>query len=140
MRLLFNKNLLEVAAAKLVPAIAGVIFVALAARYCKAADYGIFSLAFAIANLISVVSVVWIAQSVMRFAGSGRVAISFYPVVVAAASCATFFSFLWLGMTYFEVLPEALTSVVRVRYALALLAVSLSLNSTLAAYATALER
>jgi O-antigen/teichoic acid export membrane protein len=140
MRELLNVHLLEVSAAKIVSALAGIGFVAVAARYCEAADYGIFSLAFAMANLMSVVSVVWISQAVLRFAGSSGGAQSLRAVVLVAAACATVFSCLGLVLAHLGVWPGARQAGLDVQWDFPLLAVALSLNATVAAYTTALQR
>ena len=139
MRELLNDHLLEVAAAKVVPAIAGIGFVAVAARYCEAADYGVFSLAFAMANLMSVVSVVWISQAVLRFAGSGDGAQSLRSVMTVAAVCAIVFSAIGLGLAHIGVWPVAQPAT-GVPWDVPVLAVALALNATTAAYATALQQ
>ena len=139
MRELLNDHLLEVAAAKVGPAIAGIGFVAVAARYCEATDYGIFSLAFAMANLMSVVSVVWISQAVLRFAGSGDGAQSLRSVMTVAAVCATVFSAIGLGLAHIGVWPVAQPAS-GVPWDVPVLAVALALNATVAAYATALQQ
>lgn len=140
MRELLNDHLLEVAAAKVVPAIAGIGFVAVAARYCEASDYGVFALAFAMANLMSVVSVVWISQAVLRFVGSGTGVQSLRSVVVVAAACSTVFSALGLGLARVGMWPVAQQPAASVPWDVPVLAVALSLNATVAAYATALQQ
>ena len=63
-----RRPLLHAAVAKLAPAAAGVAFVALAVRWFEPSAYGRFSLAFAAANLLGVVSVAWLSQATLRFA------------------------------------------------------------------------
>jgi O-antigen/teichoic acid export membrane protein len=140
MRELLNTHLLEVTAAKVVPAIAGIGFVAVAARYCDAADYGVFSLTFAMANLLSVVAVVWISQAVLRFVGSGTGVQSLRSIVAVATACVMVSSAIGLGLLFIGVWSPALQSTAGVRWEMPLLSVALALNATVAAYATALQQ
>jgi O-antigen/teichoic acid export membrane protein len=137
MRRLLNRDLLEVAAAKLVPAVAGVTFVALASRLFPAADYGHFAIAFASANLVAVIGVVWLSQAVLRFGSSrfGRGPV--WKITVLAGGCAS------AACVVFTLLlqPQPATDV-RLPAALGVvfLAVSLALNTVAAAYGTALQQ
>jgi hypothetical protein len=140
MRELLNAHLLEVAAAKIVPAIAGIGFIAIAARYCAAADYGEFSLAFAVSNLLSVVAVVWISQSVLRYAGSGVGVDSLRSVVAVALVCAVVLSAASLLLVQLISWPGATRFSTSAPWLVPVLAVTLALNAVATAYATALQR
>lgn len=140
MRELLNSQLLEVAAAKIVPAIAGIGFVAMAARYCAAADYGHFSVVFATANLLSVVSVIWISQAVLRYAGSGLGVQWMRGIVAVALVCAGLLSAVGLLLARNGVWSVAAVESDSAVWDVPLLTLALSLNVTVAAFATSLQR
>lgn len=137
MRRLLNRDLLEVAAAKLVPAVAGVTFVALASRLFPPADYGHFAIAFASANLVAVIGVMWLSQAVLRFGSSrfGRGPV--WKITVLAVGCASVACVIFNGL--FQPRPA---SDLQLSAALGVivLAVSLALNTVAAAYGTALQQ
>lgn len=139
MRELLNRQLLEVAAAKVVPALAGVGFITIAAKLCAPADYGIFALAFATANLCSVLAVVWLSQSVLRFAGGSLGVQPLRAITVIALAC-TALSCLghWLLVTSGVVALARTTQAIW--WAVPLLATALSLNVLAGAFATATQR
>jgi O-antigen/teichoic acid export membrane protein len=140
MRELLNNHLLEVAAAKIVPALAGIGFVAVAARYCAPADYGLFALGFATANLMAVVSVVWISQAVLRYAGNGLGVAMMKQVVSVAIGCAVLLGLAAMAFRQFVTWPGAARPLDGADWAIPLLAVALALNTTVGAYATALQQ
>jgi O-antigen/teichoic acid export membrane protein len=140
MRNLLNKQLFEVAAGKLVTALAGIGFVAVAARYCSPDAYGDFALAFALANLFSVVSAVWISQSVLRYVGSGIGLQSIYSVVIVVTALTTLVSFGGLLLGSFGVWPASDQPATAVYWVVPLLAVALSLNVIILSYAAALQQ
>lgn len=84
MRELLHRHLIEVTIAKVVPAGAGVAFVAIATRWFDTAAYGVFSIAFTAANLVAVLGAVWLSQSVLRFAGRVDSDVPIGPVVGTA--------------------------------------------------------
>lgn len=137
--ILLNKNLLELAAAKIIPAIAGVVFVFVAANYNSPEVYGKFTIIFANSNLLVVLSSVWISQAVMRYAGGGfgekyMCAVVFIALMIAAM--------LGLATSVFSALlhwPIAGMEIILV-IGLMALTLALSLNNTSAAYAIALRR
>ena len=136
---LLNKNLLELAVAKIIPALAGVVFVFVAANYISPAAYGKFTILFANSNLVVVLSSVWISQAVMRYAGGGiRDKYMGAMVLIALAVAVT----LSLATSIFSVLfywPIEDMDIV-LAFGLIALTLTLSLNSTSSAYAIALRR
>jgi hypothetical protein len=66
-RNMIDRIVLTAFAAKLAPALAGVAFIAIVSSELNPSVYARFSLLFSAANLIGVLSVSWIAQSILRF-------------------------------------------------------------------------
>jgi hypothetical protein len=139
MRELLNSHLLEVAAAKIVPALAGIGFVAISARYFAAHAYGDFSLAFAQSSLLSVISVVWISQSVLRFAGSGVGNAALRPMIAVATGCVVLTCVANVALPGLW-RPSSAPTTVSPMWQVPLLSMALAMNVIAGAYATALQR
>lgn len=85
MKSLLNASFLQVGLARVVPAVAGIGFVGIAVNRFAPAAYGQFSLAFTAANLLAVLSVGWVAQSILRFAsGDGGMRLAFKHIALFA--------------------------------------------------------
>jgi hypothetical protein len=87
-----------------------------------------------------VAAVVWISQAVLRFVGSGSGVQSLRSIVAVATTCAVGSSAIGLGLASVGVWPSALQPKAGLPWDMPLLAVALSLNATVGAYATALQQ
>jgi O-antigen/teichoic acid export membrane protein len=131
--------LFELAVAKIIPALAGIVFVFVAANYFSPEAYGRFAIVFATSNLLVVISSVWIAQSVMRFTGGRFGEKSMGAVVLIALAIAAILGF---ATSVFSALSHRPIEGVEISLAFGLVALTLalSLNTTTSAYAIALQR
>jgi O-antigen/teichoic acid export membrane protein len=132
--------LFELVVAKVVSALAGVVFVTLAANYFAPEVYGKFAIVFATSNLLVVISSVWIAQSVMRFTEGRFIQKSMGSVVLIALAIAAILAF---GTSVFPALSqhrpiEGMELILA--FDLVALTLALSLNVITSAYAIALQR